>query len=98
MQEFDVRAMTAQLVAVLAPQRRAAHHPAVAAMLGKPLPDRFEPRKAVVVVEGLTGRHLGDVGRWMKVVGVGERHPQALRQRRADGRLTGARDSHDDDW
>jgi len=62
-------------------------------MLGEPLPDRFEPRIAVVVVEGSAGSHLGDVGRWMKVVGVGERHPQALRQRCADGRLTGARHS-----
>ena len=37
------------------------------------LPDRFQPRIAVVVVEGLTGRHLGDVGAWVKVVGVLER-------------------------
>ena len=59
--------------------------------VGQPLPDRFEPRVAVVVVERLAGGHLGDVGRRMKVVGVGERHPQPLRQRRADGRLAGAR-------
>jgi len=57
-------------------------------MLGEPLADRFEPRIAVVVVERLTSRHLGDVGLRMKIVGVGERHPQTLRQRRADGRLT----------
>jgi hypothetical protein len=97
-QELDVRAMTAQLVAVLALQSRAAHHAAVAAVLGKPLPDRLEPGIAVVVVERLTGRHLGDVGGWMKVVGVRERHPQALRQSRTDGRFTGARNAHDDDW
>jgi hypothetical protein len=53
---------------------------------------------AVVVIKGLTGRHLGDVGGRMKVVGIRERHPKALRQCRADGRLSGARNSHDDDW
>jgi hypothetical protein len=98
MQEFDALAVATQLVAIRALQRRATHHPAVAAVLGEPLPDRLEPRIAVVVVEGFAGRHLGDVGGWVEVVGVRERHPQALRQRRADGRLPGARDSHDDDW
>src|SRR6185503_3695920 len=58
-QELDVRAMTAQLVAVLALQSRAAHHAAVAAVLGKPLPDRLEPGIAIAVIEGLAGRHLG---------------------------------------
>jgi hypothetical protein len=33
----------------------------------------------------------------MEIIGVGERHPQALRQRGADGRLSGARNSHDND-
>ena len=54
--------------------------------------------KSKTEVERLTGRHLGDVGGWMKVVGVRERHPQALGDGRADGRFTGARNAHDDDW
>src|SRR5258705_3482750 len=78
MQEFDVRTMTTQLVAVLAPQCRAAHHPAVAAMLGKPLPDRFEPRITVVVIEGLTGGHAGDAGRSVLILGGCARDPHAL--------------------
>ena len=93
-----VRAMPAQLVAVLALERRATHHPAVGTVRGEPLPDRFQPRIAVVVVERLTGGHLVDVGRRVEIVGVGERHPQPLRQRRTDGRLAGARNAHDDDW
>ena len=87
----------AQLVAVLALERRAAHHAAVG-VLGQPLPDRVQPRVAVVVVERVPGRHLGDVGRRVEVVGVGERHAQPLRERRADGRLPRTGHAHDDDW
>ena len=95
--EDDVGAVPPQLVAVLALERRAAHHAAVGAARAQPLPDRIEPRVAVVVVEGLAGRHLLDVGGRVEVICVGERHPQALRQRRAHRRLTGAGYAHDDD-
>src|SRR5262245_48151640 len=96
--ELHIGAVAAQLVAVLAFERGAAHDAAVATAIGEPLPDRLEPRIPVVVVERLTGRHLGDVGLRMKVVRIRERHSKPLRERRADGRLTGARDPHDDDW
>ncbi len=80
MQKRDIGAVAPQLVAVLAFERRAAHHPAVV-VRGEPLADRLQPRIAVVVVEGVAGGHLGDVGGGMEVVGVGERHPHPLRQR-----------------
>src|SRR5271165_925870 len=86
MNEFDCGTMAPQLVAILASERRTAHHTA-AAMLGQPLTDRLQPWVAVVVVKGLTGGHLGDVGRRVEVVGVGERYPQPLRQRRPDRRF-----------
>ena len=49
------------------------------------------------VVERLPRAHLGDVLGRVQVVGVGERHPQPLRQRGAHGRLARARDTHRDD-
>lgn len=83
MEEPHTGAVAAQLIAVLAFERRATHHAAVL-VTGQPPRDRLEPRVPVIVVERVTGRHLGDVDRRVEVVGVGGRHPQALRERGAD--------------
>ena len=96
-QELGGGGVVPQLVAVLPLQRRAAHHPAGLGVRRQPLPDRLEPGVPVVVVERLTGGHLGDVGGRVEVVGVGERDPQPLGQGRAHGRLAGAGDAHGDD-
>ena len=66
-------------------------------VLGEPLTDRLEPGVAVVVVERVAGGHLGDVGRRVEVVGVGERHPEPLGEGGAHGGLPRSRDPHDHD-
>jgi hypothetical protein len=96
-EELDVRCVAAELVAVLPPERGAAHHAAVGVGGVEPLPDRLEPRLPVVVVQRLASGHLRDVGRRVEVVGVRERHPQALGEGRADGRLAGTGHPHHDD-
>ena len=67
------------------------------AVRGKPLADHLEPRVAVVVVEGVSGGHLRDVGRRMEVVGIGERRPKSLRKRGTDSGLPRTGYSHDHD-
>ena len=64
----------------------------------QPLSDRLQPGKPVVVIERMAGRHLHDVCRRMKVVGVRERNSQPLRQGGTNGRLPRPRNPHDDDW
>ena len=73
-----------QLVPVRALQRRTAHHAALD-VVTRPAARRW-PRAtdAAVVVKRVTGGHLGDVSGRVEVVGVGERYPQTLGQRRAD--------------
>ena len=95
-QEGDLGRVAAQQVAVAALEGRAADHRA-RRVAREPRPDGLEPRAAVVVVERLAGGHLRDVRRGVEVVGVGERHPQALRDRGADGRLAGPGHAHDDE-
>ena len=51
-------------------------------MVRQPVTDGVKPRVAVIVVERVTGRHLGDVGLRMEIVRVGERDTQTLGQRR----------------
>src|SRR5689334_15218708 len=98
MEELDIWAVAPQLIAVLAFQRRTTHHTAGVAALRQPLPDRFQPRIPVVVVQRFPGRHLRDVRRRVKVIGVGERHAKALRQRGADSRFTRTGDAHCHYW
>ena len=50
MEEFDVGAMAAHLIAVLALECRASHHPTIV-VINQPLPDGLQPRIPVVVVE-----------------------------------------------
>src|SRR6185312_4871050 len=97
MQKTDLWAVLAQLIPVLAFECRAAHHAALPAMVCQPVADGVQPRVAVLVVERVTGRHLGDVGLRMEIVGVGERYTQALRQCCPNGRLAGARHPHNND-
>ena len=96
-EELDVRGVAAELVAVLPLERGAAHHAAVGVGGASHSPIASSHGLAVVVVEGLAGGHLGDVGRRVEVVGVGERHPQPLGEGRADGGLAGAGHPHHDD-
>src|SRR3954462_8314314 len=95
--EDDVGTVSTQLFAVPALQRRTAHHAALAAMAAQPHTDSVEPRVSVVVVERLSRRHLLDVGRRRKVIGVAERPPQPLTQCGAHRRFTGPGYAHDDD-
>src|SRR5947209_1627705 len=96
MQELSVRAVPAELVTVLAFERRTTRHAAVA-VAGQPLADRLQPGIAIVVVERLARTHLGDAGRRVQRVGVDERHHQPLCERRPHRRLPRSRDTHHHD-
>ena len=51
-------------------------------MLGKPLPDRFQPGDSIGVVQGMTGGHLGQVRRRVEVISIAEWNAKPLRERR----------------
>src|SRR5947209_3941929 len=93
MQELDFGAVGPELVAVSALERRATRHCPVG-VAGQPLPDPFEPGIAIVVVERLTRRHLGDVRRRVQGVRIHEGHRQPSRQRRPHRRLARSRYAH----
>ncbi len=87
MHEDDVGCGGPQPVPVRPLQRRAADHPAEPGPAVRPLADGVQPRPAVVVGQRGPGRHLGDVGRGVEVVGLGVRNAQPSREQGTDGGL-----------
>ena len=76
-------ACAAQLVAVLALQRRAAHHAAGLVVLGQPLPDRLEPGLPVVVVQRVPAVILAMLAGGWKSSASANGTPQPLGEGRA---------------
>ena len=66
-------------------------------VLGEPCSDVLEPGPSVVIGQRGAGRHLGDVGGRVEVVGLRVRELQPLGEQPGDGGLAHPRDAHHDD-
>ena len=80
-------------------QRRARKH-RVASLAGHRAHlggETVEPRRAILVGQGNSRGHLGDICRWMEIVGVEKLPAKPVRQRLANRGLAAAANAHDDD-
>jgi hypothetical protein len=93
-QELNPGRRRAQDVTIAPAQGRAASDATGLAVLGQPLTDRLKPRSAIVVVQGVTGRHLGDAGFVVKCVSVRVVEPKSSGEGGTDRRLTRSRHAH----
>ena len=83
--------------AVLRAQRGAGEHGAHVLPGPELVVEATQPGDALAVIEPGTAAHARDAGRVVVVVGVEERQAEPGGDERADGRLAGARRSHDHD-
>ena len=58
---------------------------------------RFKPRGSIRIGESDTLSNLLDIGRGMKIIGIGELPAQLVGQKSTYGRFSGAYNPHDDD-
>ena len=70
-EELNARCGRPQNVSVSATQSRTAGNATSVVVPGQPLADRLKPWSAIVVVQGVAGRHLGHTGFVVKLIGVG---------------------------
>lgn len=57
----------------------------------------LQPRQAIVVVQGLAGRHLGDTRRRMEIVAFQQREAERPSERRSQSRFARTGDAHNHD-
>src|SRR5664280_45855 len=94
--ELHTRCGSPQNVSVPATQSRAAGNATSLVVPGQPLADRLKPWSAIVIVQGVAGRHLGHTGFVVKLISVGVVQAKPSGESGTDCRLARSRHSHHD--